>query len=136
SEWYRFVNPTTREADLTMTLPLSKDRFPAIFRDPRVRLSISFDVLAAVKPDYLEEHPLKTIKLSLKAGSAPSQTAMTLTSWMPAARFLKGEVAAAGAPGPWTLAGWLEEDPATHDHSRLDPHALEDVVLICRYKLS
>ena len=136
TEWYRFVNPTASEVDLTITVPLSKDRFPAVFRDPKVSLELSsFEVLAAVKPDYLEDHPVGTIKLSLKAGSTSSDKAIKpFAKWDDAARFLKGEVTVAGVPGPWTLAVWLEEDANQPDvHSRLDAGALEDVLLICRY---
>jgi Tc toxin complex TcA C-terminal TcB-binding domain len=143
SEWYRFVNPTASVGDLTMAVPLSKDRFPAIFRDPRVKLTLSsLQVLAALKPEYLADHPVETttpgaehepIKLSLKAGNVPSSSSMVLTR---AERFLEGEVTATGEPRTWTLAGWLEEDPATGVHSRLDPHALEDILLVCHYSVS
>jgi hypothetical protein len=137
SEWHRFVKPTADEIDLTMTLPLGKDRFPSIFRDPKVTLELSsFEVLVAVKPDYLEDHPVDAIKLSLKAGIAPSNNAMTLKSWDRVTRFLKGMQTVTGEPGQWTLAGWLEEDPHTHTHSRLDPRALEDILIICSYTCS
>ena len=63
------MNPTTTEDPLTITVPLSKERFPSIFRDPKVKLTFeSFDVLLAVKADYLADHA-SAIKLSLKAGA-------------------------------------------------------------------
>jgi hypothetical protein len=138
SEWHRFVNPTTTEGALTMTVPLSKERFPSIFRDSKVKLRFeSFEVLLAVKADYLADHSAAAIKLSLKAGSAPSTQGITLSSWSRVPRLLKGEVpVVAGAPGPWTLAGWLQEGPRTGVQSRLDPQALEEVVLVCRYTCS
>ena len=37
----------------------------------------------------------------------------------------------AGAPGPWTLAAWLQTSTSK---SRLDPEAIEDALLVCRYK--
>jgi hypothetical protein len=134
SEWYRFVNPTASVNDPTMAVPLSKDRFPAIFRDPRVKLTLSsFQVLAALKLEYLADHPVETIKLSLRAEDAHSTSGMALTR---AERFHEGEVPAAGEPRTWTLAGWLQEDPATGVDSRLDPHALEDILLVCRYEVA
>ena len=135
TEWYRFVNPTAPVGDLTMTVPLAKDRFPSIFRDPRVNLTLSsLQVWAALKQSYLADHAVETIKLSLAAGSVDSTGGMTLTV---GERLLKGEeVLTTGVPSTWTLAGWLREDPAMPDHSGLDPNALEDILLVCRYTVS
>ena len=67
TEWYRFLNPLDDAGDLVTTIPLSKERFPLIFRDPRVRLTVSkVQLWASMQPDYLADHPAATIKFSLR----------------------------------------------------------------------
>jgi hypothetical protein len=140
SEWYRLLNPPTdATGDARTTITLSRDRFPAMFRDARVDLSFdSFEILVAPKPEFLAAHtPAETkqsLKLSFRAGPNPSGTAVDLDSWQQIPGLYAGPVAGGGLPGKWTLAAWWQK--ADETHIRLQPDALQNVLLICRYTIT
>ncbi len=142
SEWYRFLNPPVDPTvDASLTLTLSKDRFPAIFRDPSVKLRFAaFEILVAVNPDYLDANPPTTIKMSFQSGPHVSSAPLDLSAWSET-RLFKASPTASGNSEQWTLAVWLQPPPTgagapVPAHARLAPNALQDVLLVCRYSVS
>ena len=59
---------------------------------------------------------------------------MDLDSWQQIPGLYAGPVAGGGLPGKWTLAAWWQK--ADETHIRLQPDALQNVLLICRYTIT
>ena len=140
SEWQGLLNPPAdATGDSTMTLQLTQNRFPYLFQAST--LALSFDLLVSVSPQAPVTHTQDTIKLSLKAGTvASTEPPGALEPWADAKNplLLLSKTVAAGKPGLWTLAAWLKKDPPPgtppgSSDSRLDPSAIEDILLVCRY---
>ncbi|HLG55464.1 MAG TPA: neuraminidase-like domain-containing protein [Vicinamibacterales bacterium] len=133
SEWQHFLNQPAGAPEVsTVTLPLGKNRFPYLFQASTLAFT-SFEILVNVRAEFADTHSADTIKASLKGGTGSANTFPDLTPWGAAGdRLLKGEmqVQPAGTPGLWSLAAWLQTGTSK---SRLDPEAIEDALLVCRY---
>ena len=129
SEWYRFLNPPADEAkDQNLIIPLNKERFPFLFRDRKITI-IEIGLLVKVHPDYVSDYDKSTLKLSLEPGLDAPVNVLTLESWN---GLLKAVKSPAGDLGNWILTAWFAED---EKHQRLDPKAIEEVLVLCRYAL-
>lgn len=133
SEWHRFQNPPAdATGDSKMTLQLTQNRFPYLFQASTLKFT-NFEILVGVRSHEPITHTKDTIKLSLKAGTIASSEPLPLKPWLAVEnRLLQGEMVMepAGETGPWTLTAWLHTNGSL---SRLDPDAIEDILLVCRY---
>jgi hypothetical protein len=82
-----------------------------------------------IKPEFTGDHNESTLKLSLEAGDAVSNTELALAPWN---GLLRAEKKPVGSPGNWTLTSWLGSAVAVH--KPLDPDAIQDILVVCRYK--
>lgn len=110
------------------TLTLSREFFPFQFQD-RLEEIASIELYVKVKRHFGESHNDGTLQLVLAPGKDASSEALALESL---AGLLQGVRSQAGPFGDWTLTNWLEGDP----HMRLNPQAIKDMLLVCRYGLS
>jgi hypothetical protein len=78
-----------------------------------------------IKDEFLTTHNEGTVKVSLEMGESASESSLSLTSWN---GVLRGQKAFSGEPGVWTFASWLDGRAG-----RIDPQAVGDMVVICRY---
>lgn len=134
AEWHRFLNPAVAGTggaggnDQTLTLALRRELFPYQFQD-RIEDIAGIELYVKVKPAFVESHNDGTLQLALAPGKDASSEALALETL---AGLLHGVRSQAGPFGDWTLTGWLDGDP----HMRIDPQAIQDVLLVCRYGLS
>jgi hypothetical protein len=129
TEWYRFVRPAAdATGDQRMTIVLDRERFSALFRDSAVEIK-GMHVFAQVNEAFSETLNEDLLNLSLNAGSVANATPLKFDQdWNGLIRYVE---APGGALGPWTLAGWVVGTP----HQRIDPGALDDIVLVCRFSI-
>jgi Tc toxin complex TcA C-terminal TcB-binding domain len=128
SEWHRFLNPSDGAAPQALTVALTKDRFPYLFQARTITIQ-DIELFVKIKPDFRATHNESELRLSLQPGAVASTTPLQgrLMPW----NGLLHTKAPASALGEWTLAAWLGDQP-----QRLDPAAVEDIVLVCNYACS
>jgi hypothetical protein len=131
SAWQRFLNPPAGSVgDQTLTLALDRERFPFLLQNKNIAIS-TMELFVQVKPEFVSTHNESSLKLSLKAGAGASSLPLTLVPWN---GLLRAEESPSGLPGSWTLTAWLE--PVAGTHTRVDPNAIQDIVVVCRYAWS
>jgi hypothetical protein len=130
--WHRFLYPDSDTGDNSLTLDLSQERFPFLFRDRSINVD-KIEVFVKVKYGFSETHNDLTIKLSLANGdSAPTSTdsspddALTLSGWND---LLHGDKEFNQGLGHWTMNAWL------NNGDRLDSEAIENILFVCRYSV-
>ncbi len=127
TEWYRFINPVpSNTEDQTLTMTLTRERFPFSFQDKNITTIESMNLFVKVKPDFADSYNDSTLKLSLVAGTVASSSELPLTSLN---GLLRAEKSSGGPLGDWTLTAWLNGPP----NIRLNPNAIHDILLVCRY---
>ncbi|HWQ70174.1 MAG TPA: neuraminidase-like domain-containing protein [Patescibacteria group bacterium] len=131
SAWHRFLNPPEGSAGAqTLTMALTKDRFPFLFQDETITIN-TIELFVKVKPEFADTHNESSLKLSLEAGTAASNNPINLAQWN---GLLRAEKSPAGSPGDWTLTAWRDTGGGAHE--RLDPNAIHDILIVCQYTLS
>jgi hypothetical protein len=133
SAWHQFLNPAAGSAgDQTLTMALTTDRFPFLFQNKSISIN-TIELFVKIKPGFADTHNESTLKLSLQEGTAASDNpgALTLTWW---GGLLRAERSTDSSPGDWTLSAWLKTGGGAHE--RLEPHALQDIMAVCRYSCS
>lgn len=131
TEWYRFLNPSGgATADQTLTLPLTKDRFPFLFQN-RITGIDSMELFVKIKPEFSDSYNESTMKLSLQAGTNASNNPLALSTWN---ELLQTAESPGGSLGEWTLTAWLDIGGGLKE--RLEPNAIQDILLVCHYKCS
>ena len=127
TEWHRFLNPAaSTPAAQTLTMALTKERFPFLFQDRIITIN-TMELLVKVKPEFCVSHNDSTMQLSLQAGEAAT-VPLTLSTWN---ELLRTAESPGGSPGDWTLTAWLDAGGGVTQH--LDPNAIQDMLLVCRY---
>jgi hypothetical protein len=129
SEWHRFLNPPEElEGMQKLTMDLSKKRFPFLFQEREIMIS-AIELFVKVKPELAAEYE-SDLNLSLEEGTEspenPDEVKLSLAPWN---GLLWATKEPAGKLGEWTLAAWIGES------DRLDAGAIEDISLICHYRL-
>ena len=132
SEWHRFLNPPEELEGLqTLTMDLSKKRFPFLFQERPITIS-AMELFVKVKPEFADKYnnkqPYLTLEEGTEAPEIPDYFILSLTDWNDLLRATK-DIDPAGQPGDWTLTAWL------NGHERLNADAIEDIFLICSYLL-
>lgn len=123
SAWHRFLNPPTGSAgDQTLTMALTKDHFPFLFQDKTITIN-TIELFVKVKPEFAS-----TLRLSLEAGTAASNNPMNLVPWNGLFHAVQSPV---GSLGDWTLTAWVDTDDGAH--GRMDPNAIQDILVVCQY---
>ena len=127
TEWHRFLNPAaSTPAAQTLTMALTKERFQFLFQDRIITIN-TMELLVKVKPEFCVSHNDSTMQLSLQAGEAAT-VPLTLSTWN---ELLRTAESPGGSPGDWTLTAWLDAGGGVTQH--LDPNAIQDMLLVCRY---
>jgi len=87
------------------------------------------DVFVKVKPD--SGHNANTMKIALAPGATapvpPSGETLFLSNWN---EMVRGTKNLNNDPGPFTLNAWRN----VQDH--VDPSAIQDIIVVCRYTVS
>ena len=144
--WAQFLVPPDDQSDQAMAFEVNQARFPFAFQDAAIEVA-GFELILVVRaPDaYATEPP---VKLSVVApGDAAGQqvelqSVPTELGGLPHASHSYGN--ATKAPGTWVVA--FEEAVGAEaapsavvsvgDHWRLDPAAVQDLILVLRYKVA
>ncbi len=132
SEWYRFLNPPAGDAkNQTLTMALTRERFPFLFQGKNISIN-AIELFVKVKPEFSGDHNESTVKLALAAG-ATAPAPGTAPSDILKLVLLNGLLHTSkksnnnNPPGSFTLNAWLNTD------ERLDPDAIQDILVVCRY---
>lgn len=75
TDWHRFLNPASVTGDQTVTLGLTKDRFPLLFQSRPITVG-KIEVFIKVQPDFVATHNDATVKLTTAAGDAAPTSAI------------------------------------------------------------
>ncbi|HKG47851.1 MAG TPA: hypothetical protein VKB02_14035, partial [Pyrinomonadaceae bacterium] len=130
TEWARFLNAPLGTTQ-SLTMPVTKERFPFLFQGKTIAIS-GMELFVKVKPEFARDYKASTIKIALAAGATapvpPSSDTLGLEPWNDLIRGSKDFNN--NAPGTFTLNAWLN---ATE---RIDPNAIQDIVVVCRYTVS
>ena len=131
SDWHRFLNPPAGlVGDQTMQVSIDKTRFPFLLQSKPITMR-SLKLFVKVKPELVEDYVDQgMLSVSLQPGTAASTTPLSLNVWKD---LLRADLETTGPLGDWTLAAWLSVDGA---NTRLDPHAIEDIVVVCAYTIA
>jgi receptor-binding and translocation channel-forming TcA subunit of Tc toxin/ABC toxin-like protein/neuraminidase-like protein len=134
TEWRRFLNPAASDTAVqTLTMALTRERFPFLVQG-RISAINSMNLLVKIKPEFSISHSDSTLKLSLQSGTEASDIPLTLSTW---SELLRTDESPGGSLGNWTLTAWLgDEDDDDDVRHRLEPDAIQDILLICRYTCS
>jgi hypothetical protein len=131
TEWRRFLNPAASATAIqTLTMALTKERFPFLVQG-RISAINSMKLLVKIKPEFSVSHNDSTLKLSLQSGTAASNNPLTLSTWN---GLLQADEISDGLLGNWTLTAWLADDSGVK--RRLEPNAIQDILLVCSYTYS
>ena len=107
---------------------LGAERFPFMFQGRPININ-NIELFVKVRPEFAPTHNESTLNLSLKPGTNTSDD-LHISPW-------NGLLRAVGSPGGelgnWTLTGWLKL--ADNTEKRIDPNAIEDMLVICHYSL-
>ncbi len=131
TEWSRFLNPAAG-ADQSLTMALTRERFPFLFQSREITIN-AIELFVKVRPGFLD-HNQSTVKITLAAGeTAPtSETAqpgdiLPLELWN---GLLHASRNFSSPPGAFTLNAWRNTDES------LEPNAIQDILVVCRYTCS
>ena len=124
TEWSRFLNAPSGTTQ-SLTMPLTKERFPFLFQGKTIAIS-EIELFVKVKTDP------QSIKIALAAGpTAPEPPGGETLSLIPWNELMRGSKRFDNQlPGTFTLNAWRNAG----DH--LDPNAIQDIVVVCRYTVS
>jgi hypothetical protein len=128
SEWSRFLNPLDAAGDQTLPVALILDRIPLAFATKNITFN-KIELFVKARDDLTATYET-TLKLALAAGTDASDQALALAPWN---GLLRAEWTGVGKPGDWTLTAWLDGGAG---HERLDPDALEDLLIVGHYTLA
>lgn len=133
SEWYRFLNPPAGDAkNQTLTMALTRERFPFIFQENTISIN-AIELFVKVKPEFAGDHNESTVKLALAAGATAPAPGTSQPSDILQLVLLNGLLHTSkkfnnnNPPGSFTLNAWLNTD------KRLDPDAIQDILVVCLY---
>ncbi len=156
SEWYRFLHPTDEATSQTLSLGLTMERFPFELRGKTLQIDAMHLFLKLKegltdkdnKPfTYNDDHSLAFVLKNddgAKSLASDFKVAGSLIADLPNAEPLKGK---SGKLGEWSLEVKEEDvkkiDSALckkvksngQDHTRLNPDAIEDVLIVCQYQV-
>jgi Tc toxin complex TcA C-terminal TcB-binding domain len=130
-EWDRFTNPPAATGDQAATFAVEKTRFPLLFQSAKITVS-SITLFAKVAAGFEATYTAANLKLTLQAGAGTASAPLALVDWN---GLLRSQTVPANAMGNWSVAAWAATDPHA-PHQRLDPAALEDVVMVVGYIVS
>jgi hypothetical protein len=138
TEWRRFLNPAASAPEgQTLTMALTRERFPFLVQD-RISDIHTMELLVEIKPEFSVSHNDSTLKLSLQAGPAASNNSdhendnsLRLSTW---SELLRTGEFTGGSLGNWTLTAWLDAGGGVNQ--RVEPDAIQDILLVCRYTCS
>jgi hypothetical protein len=119
-----------------MTLALEQDRFPFLFKARKLNLD-EVGVYVKVKKAFKAALDESTLRLVFQVGDpaltpeqAPDAETLPVSAWN---GMLRAQAQPDEPPGVFSLTGW-RDDGGTID--RIDPDAVEDIALVCRYTIS
>lgn len=134
--WYRFLHPGEGQVGQNMTLDISAEKFPYMFRDYTIEIQ-KVEMLLLLEDEYLDQSPTLTIGLTPPAGSINN---LSLEVNPDIGGQLYDVLPLTASPGEWLIQ--LNEDaipPALQedngDHVRLNSGAVKDLVLILHYNI-
>lgn len=134
-QWNRFLNPGQAELQ-RMTLALEQDRFPFWLKARKLLLNEA-GLFLKVKKAFKATHDESTLRLvfqvgdaALTAEQASEAEALPVSAWN---GMLRAQAQPAEPLGVFSLTGW-RDDAGTID--RIDPEAVEDIILVCRYTIN
>ncbi|MFL6821521.1 MAG: neuraminidase-like domain-containing protein [Xanthobacteraceae bacterium] len=131
SQWQRFVSSPADGGAPSLTMPITADRFPALFARRGIRIQ-GADVFIRRSGPGQDLDPAE-LGASLAPGSIASSDNLGLsvdsrTALLLASRPTGGDL------GDWILSLWQVD--SSGDPAPLDPSALDDIIVIFRYKLA
>lgn len=154
TKWHQFLRPAKGENGVsklqTMTLPLTKERFPFFFQGKNISIK-KVELFVKVKPEFITPedqnvpvHDKDTLKFTLASGkSAPTSKEDALPLSSQNQLFHGNKPFPSNEPGKlgnWTINAWLVEEDAGEDTQKegtqikqINVDALEDVILVCHY---
>jgi hypothetical protein len=119
TEWSRFLNAPA-DAVQSMNMAVTKERFPLLFQGKSIKIT-KMEVYVKVK-DGFGDHNVNTMRISL-AGET-----VALDPWN---NLIHGSKTFNNVdPGTFTMNAWL------NDHDHLNPDAIQDIMIVCRYTCS
>ena len=128
TEWSRFLNAPEGNVQ-SLTAAFTRERFPFLFQGKAIKIK-DMDVFVKVKSN--SGHDATTMKIALAAGATapkpPSNDTLPLSMWNEMVRGTKLNLN--NDPGPFTLNAWRN----VQDH--VDPSAIQDIIVVCRYTVS
>lgn len=132
TKWGLFFGVAGETGNQAVTLEINKEKFPFLFQAYSITID-SITVFIKVKAEYRETYNESALKLTMQAGEtaqgpdAPQPDALEFSSWN---GLLLAEKTFGSPPGKLTICGWLDDGSGP---APLDPNALEELSLLCRY---
>jgi hypothetical protein len=119
TEWSRFLNAPSGTIQ-SVKMAVTKERFPFLFQGRHIKIK-TIEVYVKVK-DGFGDHNQSTMRISV-AGET-----LGLDTW---SNLIRGSKSLNNVdPGTFTMNAWL------NDHDHLNPDAIQDIMIICRYNCS
>ena len=149
-EWHRFLTPPDAASSQTLSLDLSKERFPFQYRGRDIQIS-RVELFLTFKSDdatqlYRDNGAALKVSLTPPGGTAASSSLISLPAFLTGVPH--GLIEVGGGLGTWTLVA-ADEDIAviaadlrrevTVDgtvHQRLKADPIQDLVIVCHYAIS
>jgi len=134
TEWHRFLHPPETQADQSVSLDLTQDRFPFQFQSKTINVT-RVDLFLKVNMAFLS---VPTLKLSF------GPTAQLQEFTLEADPTLNGlphmwKTFSNASPGLWTLLATRQATSLSlpmNTVSHLNPAAIEDLWILCHYKVT
>jgi hypothetical protein len=132
TEWSRFINAPSGTMQ-SLTAAITKDKFPFMFQGKEITIK-SLELYTKVKPGFTDSHNEAKMKMALAAGTAAPGPGdlLTLDLWN---GLVRGSKVFPTSPGAFTLNAWRIDSSQNPPEVHLDPNAIQDMVIVCRYTL-
>lgn len=126
-EWHSFLHPASDTGDQTLSLPLTKSRFPFLFQSRPITIN-TIELFIEVKDGRIDA---STLNLS----PAPDHPISVWNGGMLHAEKSVNLVPDNSGPN-WRLSAWLTSASDRTTHTRFDANAIEDIIVVCRYSVT
>jgi hypothetical protein len=129
TEWHRFLNPASASGDQTVTLGLTRDRFPFVVQDRQITIR-RIEPFIKVPADFIAANLRLTLAHGDRAPDAATHQPSDLLNIAPWNGLLRAERGFDESPGNWTMTAWIDDGSGP---TRVNPAAIRDFVLVCDY---
>ncbi|KAL2856477.1 hypothetical protein BJY01DRAFT_242815 [Aspergillus pseudoustus] len=135
SQWYSLWNLAAVGVKQEISLDLTNVRFPFVFRQATIKIE-KIQLFVFVARAFLQTHDARTLKLVLSEGSGPLTSSQPATFSLAPYSTKQGNRIFRASKDIGKPAGFWNISAAMQTGAKVDPAAIEDILIVCHYSIS